>query len=811
MPALLSDLRSSLRQIRRAPAFAAAVIATLALGIGANTAIFSVVSAVLLAPLPFRNPGRLVALPGYYSYLNYRDLRTRVGAFSGLAAYSNQSMSLTGAHRRPRQVRAVVTAGALFRVLGVRPARGRGFRLTDDQSGAVGGANAAVLSHRLWVRAFGATASVLGRRILLNGRAYQVVGVMPAGFQFPLGQHTGLWTTVGPLQAATPPPPITAERGTGFLSAVGRLRPGVTLAGAQAQVTAVAHVLARRYPNDDAHFAPRLVSLRGSVEGRVRGLIWLLFGAVGLVLLIACVNVANLLLARGLGRRREMSVRAALGAGRGALTRLLLAESAVFGAAGGALGLLLAAWLTAGLLRLAPGDVPRLAQAGIRWPVMLFALGSGLGAGLLFGWLPAAGLSRADLRLALNEGGRAGSESRRQRRWRGVLVAAEISLALALSASAGLLLRSFARLESVAPGFAPRHLLTAAVNLPDTRYAPAQRAAFARRLTADLAAQRGIRSAAVGLILPFSGFNFLVHFNWPARPVAAPDQPAAPFNIVTPGYFRTLGVRPIRGRAFTAADTASSPPVMLVNQAFARKYFPGENPVGRLLAPGLSMSAHPTLQTMTRQIVGLVPDLHQSSLRQPAPPMIFVPEAQFSGFGELGILIRTQGAAAAAAGALRAAVARLDPTLPVYAIRPMRSLVAGSMARLRFALGLIAVFAALALLLAAVGLYALMAQLAAQRRREVGIRLALGAPRGEVLRRIVGQGMALALAGAAAGLVFSWAAARSLGSLLFGVSATDWTTFAAAAVLLLVVALAACYLPARRAARVDPAVTLREE
>ncbi len=797
------DIGSALRQLRRSPGLAAVVILTFALGIGANTAIFSAVRAVLLAPLPFAQPRQLVAIgPATYSYPDYLSLRRRAKTLTGIAAYVGDDVALTG-RGQPREVNDMITAGVIFHVLGVRPALGRGFRRGDDQPGAAGGANAAILSHRLWVQNFGGDPTALGRRIVLNGQNYAVVGVMPAGFHFPLGQRQDVWTTVAPLQVGKTPP--TQQRSLRLFHLIGRRRAGVALPRVQAELAGIAGQLARRYPAADAHLKIHAQAEQRAVAGPARRTLWLLFAAVGLVLLIACANVSNLLLARGAGRRQELAVRAALGAGQRQLAGQLLAESAVLGVLGGVAGLALAWLAMPALLRLAPHGVPRLAQAGLSWPVLLFALGVGLGAGLLFGWLPAAGLARPDLRLVLEAGGRGSSHGRSQRRWRGVLVAAEFALTLALLIPAGLLIRSLASLQAVNPGFQPRHLLTAAISLPTTRYSPPQMNRFYNRLAAGLEAQPGILAAGSGHSAPFTGNPpYAVTINWPLHPQPAAQRPDVPFNVVTQDYFHALGAPLLRGRGFQVTDNAKSPEVILVNRAFARRYLPGQNPVGRRLdvrfGPG-------KLQT---RIVGEVGDIRRGSFRRPVAPMIYFTERQFFFFGDQTVVVRTAGPARAAAAPLRAAVARLDPRLPVFSVQAMSSLVAGAFARLRFATWLLGLFAALALLLAAVGLYATMAQIAASRRREAGIRLALGAQRGQVLRLVAGQGMALALAGAAAGLLAAWWGTAWLGSLLYGVSAGDPVVFAVALAALLLVALAACYLPARRAARAEPASVLRE-
>lgn len=801
---LWQDLAIALRGLRRNPGFAATVIVIFALAIGANTAIFSVVRAVLLQPLPFAHPRQLVTLgPEAYSLPNYLSLRRRAQTLSGLAAYVGNGFSLTG-QGRPLHLHGEITAGAIFQVLGVRPALGRGFRRRDDRPGAVGGADAVILSHRLWEQAFGGQPAVVGRHIQLRGQSghdYTVIGVMPAGFQFPLGQQTGVWTTIAPLRAG-----LTKQRGLNLFHLIGRRRAGVTLGQVQAEMAGIARRLGQQYPSADGRLTIPVLPARQAIEGRAGDTLWLLFAAVGLVLLIGCVNAANLFLARGAGRRQEMAVRAALGAGPGRLSRQLLVESAVLGVLGGAAGLLVAAAAVAGLLHLAPQNLPRLGQAGLSWPVAGFALAVGLAAGLLFGWLPAAGRAHGGLNAVLNEAGRSSTQTRGQRRRQGILAAAECALALALVIGAGLLLRSLGRLQATAPGFQPAHVLTAAISLPSSRYSFMQMAQFYQRLMDGLEAQPGIVAAGSGHTAPFSGNPpYGMAINWPLKPLPPAARPVVPFNVVTPDYFRALQIPLLRGRGFRRSDKLSGPDVVMVNHAFARRYFGAADPIGARLDVQFAGFKQ------TAQIIGEIGDVRRNSLRAPEQPMIYLTEAQFFGFGSQAIMIRASGAAATAAGPLRAVVARLDPDLPVFAIHPMDELLASSMARLRFATWLLGLFAALALLLAVVGLYAVMAQMAASRRREAGIRLALGAPRGSVLGLMVGQGMRFAIAGATAGLLAAWAGARALGSLLYGIGATDPLVFIAGAVVLLLAALAACYFPARGAARTDPAVALRQE
>ena len=779
----------------------------MALGIGANTAFFAVFYAVLLRPLPFPQPQQLVYVwstdssrgvkQETDSYPDFRDWRHQAApVFSGLSAIGFHDFTLTG-RGAPLHATGVSVSANLFRMLGARPALGRVFRSGEDRVGAVAGADAVILSYRLWQSKFGGDPAAVGSRVELDDRAYQIVGVMPAGFQFPLEETEDLWTTIAPIAAGNHGQPMTEQRGSHMFWVVGRLRPGIGIPQAQARMDAVARELGRQ--------GVRIVGARRQLTGDIQPMLLILFGAVGCVLLIACVNVANLLLARGAGRRHEMAIRAALGAGRGALLRQLLGESALLGLLGGAGGLLLAAWCAGLLLNLAPAGIPRFDSLRIGALAFAFALGLGLLAGLLFGLLPALDLARGALHSTLNEGAR-GGEGRARRRWRAALIVAECGLALALLISAGLLIASFARLSRVNAGFEPKGLLTATVSLPEAHYSDPQIGRFYQELCDNLRRQPGVLGAAAVAPLPFAGDRLGITVDFPAHPLPDSERPVANFSVVTPQYFRTMRIPQLAGRDFGAGDDAQAPPVVVVNQAFARRFFPGRDPVGALVRPGISETGAPP----PRRIVGVVGDAKLLSAREPAQPMIYLPESQIP-FGSLHLVLRAAGAPEAEAGTLRAAVRALDASLPVYDMKPMAEWMAASLAQIKFEMILLSLFAALALALAAVGLYAVIAHLTAQRTREIGIRMALGAQRGDVLGLVLWQGLALALLGAAAGLALAAAASRLLAGTLYGVNEHDPWIYAAVTALLLAIAAAACWLPARRAARVDPVVALRYE
>jgi len=803
---LWQDLRYGARTLTRTPGFTLIAVITLALGIGANTAIFSVVNAVLLRPFPYESPERLLILEesvsggaaGGVSYPNFADWRAQNTLFESMAAVRpNESFNFTGAGEPERLQGRVVSAG-FFSTLGIKPFPGRDFLAEEDRPGAT---PAVILSHGFWQRRFGADAGVIGKQLTLNNQSYTVVGVTPADFQY------------GPEADVTVPIGLQAERfrlrgkdpGVGV---VARLKPGVSQQQAETELSLVAAHLEQQYPESNTGRRVVLTPLHESFVGDVRQPLLILLGAVGLVLLIACANVANLLLVRSSARRKEMAVRVALGAGRVRIVRQLLTESVLLAALGAALGVLLAFWGTSLIISQVPDGIPRLDEARVDAPVLVFTLAVSLLTGLLFGLAPALQASRPNLTEGLKEGER-GSSGRRQR-LRAVLVVCEIALTLALLAGAGLLIQSFRRVLQVDPGFDARNLLTMqlSVNNADGR----QVSNFFEQLQGEVRGLPGVRSVAVSNGLPLGVANqppFVVE----GRPRPEPGkEPAGIRYTVSPDYFRTLGIELLRGRVFNAQDTPDTQPVVIIDEVLARQHFPDEDPVGKRMAQALPDA--PSLE-----IVGVVRHVEHESLdgQAPARAQFYLnfrqipPERLPTQVRRINLLVRTEVDASSLAPAVRGQVAALNKDQAVFNVRTMEQIVAQSVAPRRFSMLLLAVFAAVALVLAGVGIYGMMSYAVAQRTREIGVRMALGAKVSDVLKLVVGQGMKLVLVGVALGLVASVALTQTIKSLLYGVSATDPATFAAIATLLAVVALLACYVPARRATRVSPMVALRGE
>jgi putative ABC transport system permease protein len=803
------ELLHALRALRRAPGFATAAILTLALGIGANTAIFSVVNGVLLRPLPFPDDDRLVWVWGRsplreYSNLSFPDFvdfREQVGAFERLSAVTafTPLVNLT-AGDRPEQVQGTLVAADFFETLGVRPALGRGLGPGDER---VALPAAAVLSHDLWRRRFGADPAVVGRSVGLDGRSVTVVGVMPPGFRFPSGAE--IWLPAPALAAGM------QVRRAHFMGGIGRLRPGVSLQETQAEAAAVAARLAALHPDSNTGWSVRLAPLRESIVGDTRPALLLLMAAVGFVLLIACANVANLLLARGAARARELSIRAALGAGRGRLLGQSLLESGLLALGGGALGVLLAAWGVDALRSLAPADLPRIEEVTLDGAILGYALLASLLAAALSGLPFALQAARADLHGALREGGHAPAVAVR-RRLRSALVVSEVALSVVLLAGAGLLIRSFSRLTRVDPGFETGGTATARIQLVESRYGePGRRAALVDELLRRLAALPGVEAAGAATELPLSGQNndtyFVIEGQAPAGPGGTLD---ANMRRVSPGYFRALGVPLLRGRGLSERDRAGAPGAVVVNEPFAHSYFPDGEPLGRRLVIDLG-------QPFPAEIVGVVGGMRHHAMESAAPPEMYLAYAQAPA-SWLNLVVRGRGAGAgdhsgaepAIAAEVRATLAAIDPEQPVGPFRPMETLVASSLAPSRFRTLLLGTFAAMALVLAAIGLHGVLAFLVSRRTREIGIRMALGARRADIVALVLEEGARLVLPGLALGLVGAVVLGRALSSLLFGVGPLDPATFCLIPAVLALVAGVASYLPARRAARVDPAVALRQ-
>ena len=801
--------RAGWRAIRRSPGLSAVAIVTLALGIGANTAVFSVVDAVLLRPLPYAQPHRLVAiresappqfpvmsvsLPDYYDWAQQSKTLH-------LAAYRQTSFNLTAPGTQPEALQSAQVTGNLFPILGVQPRLGRDFTARED---APGGPRAVMLSNALWRRRFGGSRQIVGRAITLNGNPYTVIGVMPPGFDFP--GKIRLWVSLGALRATKN---MSRRDNHPGIVGIGRLRAGSTLAQARAEMTTIARRLSLAYPKSNTGVGVRLVRyLQYSVRGAGAAL-WALLAAVGLVLLIACANLANLLLARAAARRQEFAVRAALGASRRQIWTQVLGESLTLALLGGAAGLAVAAIGVHMAIPLMPSDLPRARQLGLDWRVLLFTIAVAVACGVLFGLAPAWRHGDAGVHDALKEGGRGSAEARGGRRLRDALIVAEVALALVLLAGAGLLLRSFLAVLGTSPGFNPHHELLFEVSLPRRRFPKApQQAAFFRQALVQLRRLPGVTAAAVAMPMPFTGSDWESNYRVVGRPKPAPGHsPSSNFAIISPSFFRTMRIPLLRGRYFTAADNAKSPKVVIISQDFARKDWGGAaQAVGKQIKT----------QGFTATIVGVVPRIKTEGLTGDTEmdklPETYAPLAQYPVNDFFFALRAAPGLKPMAlAGPAGRAIQSLDANLPIANAGTMSALVGQSLAPRRLSLVLVLVFAALALILAAVGIYGVMSYAVARTTHDLGLRMALGARRRDVVGLVLRRGLLLAGAGAAAGLALALGLGRLVAGFLFGVRADNPAVLIAVAAVLLAVALLACYLPARRASRVDPMEALRYE
>jgi putative ABC transport system permease protein len=795
---MLTDMRYAVRQMLKTPGFTIVAILTLAFGIGATSAIFSVVNGVMLRPLPFPQPDRLVmvfeVLPQYGRFsvapANFFDWRQQNGVFERIAAFSGGTETFIGSDG-PERVSMASVSWDLFEALGVSPAHGRGFRPEEDLPKQN---NVIVLSHGMWQRRFGGDPAVLGRTITLSGAPVTITGVMPAGFYFP-NRTAEFWRPIAFN-------PSSATRGGHFLGVVARLKPGVSLEQAGAEMRGIAGRLAQQHPDTNRNESAEMLRMHDLIVGPIRPMLLTLLAAVGLVILIACANVANLLLVRASVREKEIAIRAAMGAGRGRLVMQMLAESLVLALAGGALGLLLA-WLAIGPIQtLSAGSIPRVADISLDRTVLLFAFLVTMATGIVFGLAPAWQASRGAVGAALKEGGRSSATSR-GRRLRSALLVAEVALSIVLLVGATLLLRSFAKLTNVEPGFDPAHVLAFRVALPQTSYpGPHQRAAFFDRLLEALHTTPGIEAAGMVQQLPMRG-DYVLSFTIDRRPVTRGEEPSANYRAVSPRYFAALRIPVLRGRAFTEQDVEKAPMVAVIDEAFAKRHFPGEDPMGRGIDIGNGTDGF-------FKIVGVVADVHHEGLHAEPNPTMYVPFRQ-DVFGSMWLMARTSGDPAQFAGAARQAVAQLDPAIPAFSITPLEEVITESVAQRRFSMLLVAVFALVALFLAAVGLYGVVGYTVSQRTQEIGLRMAIGAQAGDVLRMVLGGGMKLAIVGVVIGIAGALGLARLVASMLFEVTPFDPASYAATAAVLLAVSALACYVPARRAMSVDPLVALRQE
>jgi putative ABC transport system permease protein len=806
-----SELRFAVRNLVHRPAFTATAVLTLAVGIGASATIFSVVDALVLRPLPLKDPERLAVvwetnprLPVpvmVVSPPNLADWRARTRSFEALGAFQLRSFTVTGVEQA-EQLDGARISPALLSLLGVPPRAGRLF--TGEES-ADGAPAVALISASFWQRRFNARPEAVGESLVVDDVPHTIVGVMPASFRFPPAiTLRGLGPAV-PRDIWVPLRNLSPQRGAHNLTVIGRLGPGATFESAQRDLSAIAADLEREYPDTNREWGVKVVPLPEQIVGELRPALFALLGAVGFVMLLACANVANLLLVRGVARRREIAIRTALGATQGQLVRQLLTEAAVLGAAGAALGALLAFWAVRVVSLVAPATMPRVDEVQVNPRVLLFALAAGLLSALVFGLAPLLQTIRARIAEWLHDrGGGAGTPA--ARRLQHGLVIAEVSLALVLLIGAGLLVESFVRLRSIDPGFRRDDVLVAKVMLPARRYPSAdQQVKFVEDAVARLSGMPGVAGVAATNAAPLTdsreGTSFAIEG---APPWPAGQEPHMNWSLVTPGYFDTLGIRLVRGRLFDERDRRDSTPVIIVNETLAARYFPGEDPIGRRIRAGFNTGT-------TREIVGVVTTERHAGVTADPHNGIYIPILQLPRAGQLSFVVRTDSDPAALATALRRMIRDIDPGLEVYQAQPMERVLSDSVATPRFSTVLLSTFAAVALLLAAVGLYGVISHAVSQRTREIGIRMALGASRTTVLQMIVGRGLVLAAAGVAAGLATAVLVVRLFSILLFGVSATNVPTYAASGVLLLLVGALSSYVPARRAMRIDPVVALRAE
>jgi predicted permease len=811
MSSFLQNVRFALRVFRRTPGFAAIAVLTLAVGIGANTAIFSVANALLLRPLAYAQPDRLVLInvhrksanlsQGPLSMPRFEQVEQRSRSFSGVAAFTPESFNLIGGGD-PEQVLAARVSWKFFPLLGVAPALGRGFRAEEDKAG---GDQVVMISDALWQRRFARDRAVIGRTLTLDSKDYTIVGVMPPDFRFALlGPAVDIFAPrVFELNALGPG---MLQAGAGFLDLVARLNPGVGVAGAQQEMDALsAQYRAEnpKMPDADPAQVIHVGNLRDEMVSSVRAAVLVLFGAVSLVLLIACANVASLLLSRALGRKREIAVRTAIGATRGELIGQLLTESLILALAGGVLGALLSSWGTHALAALAQGTLPRASEIHTDAGVLAFTLASSIFAGFVFGLMPALQVSRPDLNTVLSSEGRGSTSGRRHNGLRNLLVISQVGLSTLLLIGAGLLARNFVQLSSGSPGFDQRHLLTMRITLPPARYPePARRAAFFDELLRQVRSIPGVTGAAGSTSLPVNPTRFS-----PALPEGQPIAPLAErpiFNLqqITPGFAATMRIPIVQGREFTEHDDAKAPRVVLVNRTLARRYWPGESAVGKKILLGRA--------TASSEIVGVLGDIPNLAVGKDTQPEFYLAFAQTPSATQ-NLLVRTRNEPKGQVSAVRARVLALDRDQPVTGIQSMEEVLESGAAQPRFTTYLLGGLSVTALLLAIVGIYGVIAYSVAERTPEMGIRIALGAERRDILGLVLRHGIVLAAAGIAIGLAAAFALTRLMSTLLYHVSVTDPATFIAGPVLFLGVAVLASYLPARRATRVDPVIALRTE
>jgi predicted permease len=808
---LWQDLRFALRMLRRSPGFTAVAVLTLALGIGANTAIFSVVYAVLLKPLPYPNSEQLVivfeanlsqGIPANgFSYNNFKEMRKQNSVFSELAGVQNHDLTLTGSGE-PSVVHTVDVTPELLSLFGENPLAGRTFRAED---GKLGAAPMVVLSEGLWRAQFAADPNIVGTAISLDKKSFTVIGIMPARFQPPLtGEAEQIWIPIAqdPLWSR-----FVEKQGGHWLRLIGRLKPGISLAQAEAELDSFSARLAREFPAENNGWTFHLRPLQQAIAGDVKPALLVMLGSVGLVLLVACANIANLLLARATSRAREIAVRIAIGAGRTRIVRQLLTEAAFLGLLGGIAGILLAYWGVHALTSILPPNLPSVNAIHVDGVVLGFALLLSVVAGLVFGLAPAFFAADSSLRTSLQEGSGRGGEGGRRKRARSILAVAEISLAMVLLVAAGLLIRSFVSLTSVNPGFQADHILTAQVSLPQFQYSkPEQWAAFADDLLTRVQAEPGLRDSAIAIPLPIIEGNINLAFNIVgSAPTNSGSSRTADYVAASPGYFRIMGVPLLSGRTFDERDVMASPRITVISAALARIYFPNQDPIGRRMVFGL-----PPNMGAEREIVGVVGDVRDTMLGKDPAPMMYVPYAQAPFWGAI-VVSKTSLSTGAFAALLRKDAGNIDKDLPVNEIQSLPDALSKSVAQPRFRTLLLGIFGAMALVLAAAGIFGVISYSVSSRTHEIGIRVALGAQRETILWMVLKETLFLAIAGLAIGIPCALAASRLLGHMLFGISPNDPATLGVVAFILAAVAALAGYVPARRAMRVDPIIALRHE
>ena len=805
MTHILQDLRYGLRILWKSPGFTIVAVTALALGIGANTAIFSVVNAVLLRPLPFDQPDQIVRLltthprKGIHatsqSYLNFNDIREQCRSFENVSAFTEASTTLTGGGAA-EQVNGILASAEIFDVLRAKPELGRTFSREDERNG---GSQSIVISHEMWQTRFASDPGVINRTIVLDGKSRSIIGVMPASVNFLfVNKRPEYWMPLDPKNE------LAVQRGAHYLEVIARLKPGIDIRQAETEAQAISAGLEKMYPDDNTDQNVALIFERENMVGNVRSTLLIILGAVGFVLLIACANVANLLLARASGRGREIALRAALGATRFRIVWQLLTESVILALIGGVLGLFLAVWGVDVLGSIIPPSIPRVHETGLDSTVLSFTLGATVFTGILFGLAPAFQMSRIELNESLKEGGRSSTSGRGSHRLRGLLVISEVALSVLLLVSAGLLIRSFFALRNVNPGFRAENVLTASVALPESVYKEdAAMLEFYNQVIDRTRHLPGVESAAAIMPLPLSNDGMSTTFSVDGEPDPGPGQrPLSSARIITPEYFKSMGIPVVRGRALTDNDTGKSPKVIVINETLARQFFSNDDPIGRRLKVGLN--------DINGEIVGVVADVRHRHLDAESGPEYYLPLSQIP-INSMSLVVRTTVEnPAQLSSSLRDVVHGLDGNLSVFDIRPMSQLVTEAIARQRFSMTLLALFAGLALALAVVGIFSVMSSLVALRTHEFGIRMALGA-QNKNIGLVIKQGLILVTFGLAIGIVFAIGVTRIMQSMLFGVGPRDPLTIVGVSLTLAFVALAACLAPALRAVRVDPMVALRDE